>query len=239
MDNVMENVDVVNSIVNGSWFQDLADDKIQQLIELSTIKEYKTGDFVYMVGQQQEHVYCIVDGKLSISIIDPAGEEFWLTIWEAGRWFGEAAFHEDGVMPLQARTMTPATIVAMPISAIDQVLENGTVFYRNLMLDMVGRAKLLYKLIEILLFRPLRSRVAMRVLHLAETFGEPDGSSIILPIKFSQSDFAQMSGGSRQRVNQIFRDWSDKGVVNKKDKRYVVQDIAALKAELEATEDYP
>lgn len=235
----MENIDAVRGLIQSGWFKGIDEDKTEKLIARSKVKDYAINDFVYMVGEKQENIFCVVDGKISISIIDPAGEEFGLTIWEAGTWFGEASFHDDGLMPLQTRAKTAAKVLVMPVSAIDEVLENGAFFYRNIVTDMTGRAKLLYKLIEILLFRPLRARVAMRLLHLIENFGEQDGTSIILPIKFSQSDFAQMSGGSRQRVNQIFRDWADSGIVNKQNKRYVVLDIQALQAELEATEDWP
>jgi len=190
-----------------------------------------------MVGQVQQSLYCIIDGQVTVSIVDPHGEEFGLTIWKPGNWFGESAFHEDNVMPLQAKAKTATSILEIPIKAIDEVLDNGTVFYRNIMLDIIGHSKLLYQLVEVLLFRPLRSRVAMRMLYLIETIGQADGDSVILPTKFSQSDFANMSGGSRQRVNQIFRDWADRGIINKQNKRYVVHNIHALKAELEATDE--
>ncbi len=233
----MQDSESIISVIDKQWFEGISHEKLKQLLELSTIKECAAGDFVYMVGEQQDHIFCIVDGKVSISIIDPNGEEFGLTIWEAGYWFGESALHNGEGMPLQARARTAAKVLVVPLSAIDQVLDNGAQFYRNIVIDMISRAKLLYKLIEVLLFRPLRARVAMRVLHLVESFGEHDGDQVILPIKFSQSDFAQMSGGSRQRVNQIFRDWAEKGIVNKENKRYVVKDMVALQAELEATEE--
>lgn len=229
--------ELINRILGGGWFDSISEPEIAHMVELSSVKKYRAGEFVYLVGDTQQNVFFILDGQVNISIIDPKGEEFVLTIWEAGGWFGETAFHSDSTMPLEARAKNDTTILVVPITAIDTALENGAMFYRNIMLDLIGRAKLLYKLVETLLFRPLRARVALRVLHLVELFGQPEGDSIVLPFKISQSDFARMSGGSRQRVNQIFRVWADMGIVNKQNKRYTVHDLDALKAEVEAAHE--
>ena len=117
------------------------------------------------------------------------------------------------------------------------IRDSAITFYKNITLDLIGRAKQLYQLVQLLLFRSLRARVAMRVILLIENFGENENGSMVLPIKFNQSDFAMMSGGSRQRVNQIFRRWAEAGIVKKENKRYVVHDMEALKQELKATDD--
>ncbi len=230
--------EVFKKIVGKGWFENVSEDEVAALVELSKIRRFNIGDFIYMVGDSQDSLFCILDGQVNISIIEPSGEEFGLTIWEEGVWFGEASLHEDGIMPLEARAKTTTEILVVPLSAIDSVLKNGAAFYRNIVIELIGRAKLLYKLVEILLFRPLRSRVAMRVLFLLEHVGEPqENGDVVMTVKFSQSDFAKMSGGSRQRVNQIFREWADKGVMSKQNKRYVVHNVDALQAELEAMEE--
>lgn len=233
----LDKTSLLEQVSAGGWLHGISDAEISSVIELSTVKKFGVGEFIYMVGDEQQNLFCILDGQVSISIIDPRGEEFVLTIWETGGWFGEAAFHQSSEMPLEARAKTEVTVLLVPIPVIDTVLSNGATFYRNIMIDMVGRAKLLYKLVETLLFRPLRARVAMRILHLVELFGQQEGDSIVLPFKISQSDIARMSGGSRQRVNQIFRDWSDKGFISKENKRYMIHNIDALTVEMDAIDD--
>ncbi len=229
--------DKVISIVKTGWFNGTSNQQIEKILKYSKIREYRADDFVYMAGAHSQSLYCILDGKVSLSIIDPKGDEFGLAIWTVGHWFGETAIGRESKMPLQSRVMHGATLLEVPIKAIDEVLDDSAEFYRNIMLDMIERTRLLFSLVELLMFRPLRARVAMRVLSLVEMFGEPDGDTLVLPIKFSQSDFAMMSGGSRQRINQIFRQWASQGIFQKKNKRYVVLDLSALKREVEATED--
>ena len=137
-------------------------------------------------------------------------------------------------MPLEACAITDLKVLIVPVTVIDTILENGTLFYKNVMRDVIGRSQMLYKLVEMLLFSTLQARLAARVLHLTNIFGKPGPEGISLQLELSQSDFARMSGGSRQRVNMIFRDWASRRVVSKQKKHYVIHDIPALEAELKA-----
>ena len=227
----------IQNIARNGWFKDISAAEIEMLVSKAHVRTYEVGECLYTVGEKSQGFYCILDGRVTLSIVEPNGEEFGLTIWDAGAWFGEAAMHDDGVMPIQAKVSSKAKVLVLPVSAIDACLPNPSSFYYNVTMDMIGRAKQLYQLVELLLFKPLRARVAMRVIHLIEMFGKEENGSYILPLKFNQSDFAEMSGGSRQRVNQIFRHWAEQGIVKKENKRYVVHDIKALREELDATED--
>lgn len=231
----MDKQEVFSKIAGNGWFDDIEDQKVAQLIDLSAVKKYSTGEFVYMIGDVQDSIFFILEGQVKVSIVGQDGEEFVLTIWESCSWFGEAAFHSDHTMPLEVRATKDSKILAIPVNAIDAVLDNGAMFYRSIMLDMIGRAKLLYRLVEALLFMPLNARVAVRMLHLLQMFGEQGEDGMVLPLKFSQSDFARMSGGSRQRVNKVFRQWAEDGVVTKKGRNYIVHDVAALEAIVEGT----
>ena len=37
--------------------------------------------------------------------------------------------------------------------------------------------------------------------------------ALVVDLKLTQNDFARLALGSRQRVNKIFRDWSERGIV--------------------------
>ncbi|GAA6138709.1 Crp/Fnr family transcriptional regulator [Arenicella sp. 4NH20-0111] len=226
-------IENIVELAQKGWFQGVPHDEASQLVQLSSLKALQQGEFVYMIGSQPESVFCILEGQVKLSIIDPSGEELVLTIWEKGRWFGEASFEEHMGMPLEAQAITDASILVVPISVIEQTLSNTAPFYKNIMLDIIARAKLLYQLVETLMFKPLNARVATRVLHLVELFGQDGDEGVVLPVKFSQSDFARMSGGSRQRVNQIFRRWGEEGIIVKRNNRYVITDVGALREESE------
>lgn len=231
----MGEYEMLDKITVSRWFEGVDKAKIAQLVALSSVKTYSPGEYVYMMGDERDSLFYVLDGQLKISIAGKEGEEFVLTTLESDNWFGESAFELGQAMPLEVSATTESKMLVLPVSAIDAVLENGATFYRNIMMDLISRSRLLYRLIEILLFMPLNARVAVRMLYLLQMFGEKSSEGMVLPLKFSQSDFARMSGGSRQRVNKVFRQWSEEGIVTKKGSNYIVHDMAALEAQTESS----
>ncbi|MFQ3247143.1 MAG: CRP-like cAMP-binding protein [Arenicella sp.] len=232
----LEKQQVLRVATNQGWFIGLNDEETSRLVELSRLTTYATDEVIYTVGDIQKYLYCIIEGLISISLIGDEGDIFPLTIWETGNWFGEGALHESSVMPVEASAAANTKVLIIPIDVIDSALDNHTVFYKNILHDVIGRTQQLYHLVELLLFKTLQARVAAKVLHLVKLIGEETPEGIKLPLDFSQSDIALMSGGSRQRVNKIFRTWSCVGTITKQDGRYLVHDLDALHAEVNARE---
>ena len=222
---------VLSIASNQGWFEGLNSDEITRLVELSKIRSYQAEELVYVPGEKQDNLYCIIEGLVKVSLVNQQGDTFPLTIWEAGNWFGEGALSQGSVMPVEASAHVDTKVLVLPIAEIDNALKNGITFYKNIVQDMIGRTQLLYRLVDMLLFKTLRARLAARILHLIKLFGEPCSDGVRLPLEFSQSDFAQMSGGSRQRVNRIMGEWYSSGIMTKQEKRYVVHNLQGLEAE--------
>ncbi len=223
----------LGATLNRGWFKGLNEDEIKRLIDVSELHTYSADQTVYIPGERQENLFCIIDGLIRVSLVSDEGDYFPLIIWEAGHWFGEGALFEDSVMPVQTMAEVETKLLVIPISKIDNTLDNSVIFYKNILHDMIGRTQLLYRLVDMLLFKTLKERVAARILHLLNLFGTPSDNGMVLTLEFSQSDFARMSGGSRQRVNKIFGSWYSSGIMTKQDKSYVIHDIQALQAEID------
>ena len=124
-------------------------------------------------------------------------------------------------------------VLVIPIARVLAVAERYPLMYRNLFRDNVDRSRGVYTLLGGVLFYPLRARLAGRVLELVNDHGESRDGGVYLHISLSQNDFARLAFGSRQRINRIFRDWSDAGIVQMRDDKYFIQDLGALRRELE------
>jgi len=189
-----------------------------------------------MPGDEQVNLYYTILGCVQVSIVGNAGHQFILTSMKDGQWFGESAILGETKV-LEVQTIVPSTLLVVPLAAVKQVTVNEPGFYKNILEDHMKRVQLLYELIAGMLFLPLRARLAGRFLYLLEMFGKVTEEGVVLDMKLSQQDFARMSMGSRQRINKIFREWQAKDIYYKRNGRYIVKNIGALKEELEADED--
>ncbi len=102
---------------------------------------------------------------------------------------------------------------------------------------LINDSRGIYQLLSWLAFYPLRSRLARRLVMLANDHGQQNNDGIVIELKMSQSDFALLSLGSRQRVNMILSEWRERGIVDKRSARYVILDIEALKREVDVEDD--
>ena len=89
----------------------------------------------------------------------------------------------------------------------------------------------MYRLMTNMLFYPLKSRLALRLLVMIEVHRGRNGSSACLETTMTQSDFANMIRGSRQQVNRVFRQWDQEGIVHFVGGQYHVPSVDRLVAE--------
>jgi CRP/FNR family cyclic AMP-dependent transcriptional regulator len=77
----------------------------------------------------------------------------------------------------------------------------------------------------------VESRLAKAILQLAERFGKEERrGEIMLTLKLSQQELANMVGATRELVNKRLRTWQDQGIIELLKGRVVIRDAAALAA---------
>lgn len=221
-------------IANSRWFAELPEAAINQLASNARSKRYQSGEFVYLVGDLLENIFCVVSGKVRISLISVEGQKFLLTDLEPGQWFGEAALAQQSFRLQEARAEEDTEILQIPRITVLSTADKFPTLYKNLLFSHFYRTQAVYELLAGMVFYPLKSRLAGRLLNLADRHGRETGDGIRLEVKMSQLEFAQMTMGSRQRVNKVLRDWVHRGILQKQKDFYIIADIERLKAEVEA-----
>ncbi len=222
--------DSIQQMLSNSWFNGISNTHINNLLERCTLRSLNDHDPVYLSGVKSHNVYLIVKGRIKFTILSSSGSEFVLAVWEQGRCFGESALSEDGIMPLEARADGETSVLAMPTLDIKRVL--GPEFERfqaNISKDLIERSKQMYKIVDVLLFSSLESRIASRLLNLLQQYGVKKPNCTQLTIQINQAEIAKMTGGSRQRVNKVLSRWNEEGLIGRKNQIYDVYDVEELK----------
>jgi hypothetical protein len=81
-------------------------------------------------------------------------------------------------------------------------------------------------------FLPLRGRVALTLIELAEHFGESVGADrIMIRQKFGQLDLAAMAGIARENVNRILAEWKRRKLIGRISGYYCIENMQALQSE--------
>lgn len=235
-ESLVEN-NLLNLVKRAFWFQDIPQSALVALAESGKVREYKANEYFYYFGEVTKHVYCILSGRVQVGIRSSVGQEFTITELKPSEWFGEASLAGEHGRILDARAKGKTTVVMFPIAPVVELGERYPVLYRNLFLDQINKARGAYTLLGGMLFYPLRMRLAGRLLEFMGKHGEKADGGTYLNINLSQNDFAALCMGSRQRVNKIFSEWKEAGIVDIRDGRYFLQNVEALEALLYEMEE--
>lgn len=221
-----------NIIAQSPWFADAPAAVLDKLAAAATLEQFAAGTYLWTTGQATNEVFGLVSGRLRISMASAMGQEFALIDWEPGAWLGEQILGIEIPNMLEVRVLEPSELLAVPGRLIREVGESWPVLYRNLFHADCVNTRGLYEILSGVLFYPLKARVAGRVLALIEEHGQRVEDGLLLDIKLSQKDFARLSMGSRQRVNRIFRDWDQQGLVESRGDYLLIKDVRGLQSEM-------
>ncbi len=218
------------------WFSNLPDEALEQLVSAAGFKDLSVGSYIYEQGRPTREIFCVVSGRVRVSLLSPNGQEFALVEREPGTWFGEPGLVDDEGRVIEATVIEPTRLLIIPRDVVLSVGERYPRMYENLFRYSQGILRSLHELIGGILFYPLKARVAGRLLHLCQEHGQPMDGGLLLDIKVSQNDFARLALGSRQRVNRVFRDWANRGLVEIRNDHIWVRDIESLQQEIDLFE---
>ncbi|MGB0938151.1 MAG: Crp/Fnr family transcriptional regulator [Colwellia sp.] len=215
-----------------NWFQGVPDEAYLELVKSAKIRHFDERKFLYRLGDTTESVYGVITGFVRIKISSEQGQEFAITEFSTDDWFGEFSLSEQPVRMFEAQALENSSIIEIPKRVVKSVSERYPVIYKNLFLDQSDRTLKMCELLSGMLFYPLKARLAGRLLWFAQHYGQSLNGSVILDKKMSQTELADLTSGSRQRVNKILKEFEARGILTIQGQRYCINDMAALKDEI-------
>lgn len=229
----VQDYDVVAVLSRSPWFTGLPAAAHERLAKSARIRAYRKNSYLYTIGETSSDIYCILSGRVRMLLSSELGQEYAVRDLEPESWLGEQFLVTDMPTVLDMKIIENATILVIPRAVVLAVGEEYPVMYKNIFVHHIPRSRGMVLLLLGMAFYPLRSRLAGRFLALAEEHGLQGEDGVYLDVHLSQNDFAQLSLGSRQRINKILSEWREGGILEVEHNRYLIRDLAALQAELE------
>ena len=80
--------EIIETVSTGVWFKNVPVEGVERLAARATLKSYEPHQFLYMLGEVPDHVFCVVEGSICISLSSSNGQQFMLALLYPGYWFG-------------------------------------------------------------------------------------------------------------------------------------------------------
>ena len=192
------------------FFSRLSDHELDTVRSLAAEKTYPKNAVVLTEGEMGDSLYTIQSGKVKVFIGDEEGREITLKILGAGDFFGEMSMIDKQPRSASVTTLEAATFLVLSHAAFERCVEQAPHIGNVVMQVLAQRVREADRKIGTLALMDVYGRVASTLLELSVY---SDGK-LMVGEKLSQQDLANMVGASREMVNRILKDLSDRGFIS-------------------------
>ena len=192
------------------FFTQLNDKELDVVRAVATEKHYAKNAVVLTEGEMGDSLFMIQSGKVKVFIGDEEGREIILKILSPGAFFGEMSMIDKQARSASVTTLEASTFLVLAHAAFEKCVDQVPRIATLVMQCLAQRVREADRKIGTLALMDVYGRVASTLLELAV---HKDGK-LIVGEKLSQQDLANMVGASREMVNRILKDLTDRGFIS-------------------------
>ncbi|KJR41048.1 CRP/FNR family transcriptional regulator [Candidatus Magnetoovum chiemensis] len=188
-------------------FRNLTEMEISSILDKINISAMKKGEIVIYPEDTNDIFYAILDGKIKITKTDYEGKEIILAFHDKGDFFGELSLIDGRTCPATAVVVEDAVIAFIRRDDFYKILHTQHKVVDNLLELFCGRLRYTWSTLEMLTLDNAAKRIRKFFLIHSNRFGSKKGASVIINIKLTHKDIADMTGVTRETVTRILNDW--------------------------------
>lgn len=209
-------------------FSAMTEEEMQYVHQRTVMREIRRKEVLYLPGEPGDRIYLLKSGVVKISALPEDGREVILTLLRKGEVFGEEAVLDDAPRDHMAEAYEDALICMIARKDFIEMIRKfpGLSFSVTRLIGF--RLKTFRNRVEGLLFKGTAARLAQVLVDLSRDHGVRDDYGILLPLRLSQTDLANLIGVTRESVNLALGDFRKRGLVERDGRTMRLIDPEAL-----------
>ncbi len=208
----------------------LSPDWMERLVAAARLLRIRAGELVVEHGGAHPGMVILHEGELELSITGHTGRRHVLARISRGQTFGIVAALDTQPALYTSRACEASTVLIIPRETLLEAVRANGDFALDLLLDLAGRTRLLYRFVGAQATLPPLGRVAnvlLTVMALRGPLADEDG---VVDLRFSQTDIADMLGITRQSLGTQLKALQATGAISLQYRGIRVLDVPALMA---------
>lgn len=190
------------------------------------------GELLFAQGDAADSFYMLDAGEIEIGVLSPGGRKLALEVMTPGEIFGEIGLFA-GKRTASATAIGQARLRRVRRGDLLVAIRSEPELALQFIDLLCERLRVVSEKLEERSFMPLPTRMARRLLHLADKLAPTDG---VIPV--SQAALADFAGATREAVAKTLAVWRARGWVGLSRGIVQVKDKEALRLIAESADDY-
>ena len=215
---------------NSMWFGTLPADVQAAVLGAGATRSLSKGQALFLQDGESTGLHAVVSGEMHIVGTNVAGNEAIMAIMRPGDWTGFLSCLDGLPHAYSGIAIQPSTVFSLRPAAVRAIFERDVSTFRLLLAPKLAVARRVERYLIEDMALPLARRLAARLIDLGRWAYGPSEGPIVALGHLSQEQLAMSVHASRQKVNEILRDFAARGFVEFRYGRVRVIDVPALES---------
>jgi cAMP-binding proteins - catabolite gene activator and regulatory subunit of cAMP-dependent protein kinases len=195
------------------FFREVDSDVLESLVPYLAERTFKKGTVIFFEGDEGDDVYFIRSGAVQIYTFDGTKKVI-LAYLRDGEYFGEMAMIKPGARRSASAEAAQLTkVYALKRSAFERLIMEHPRLALYILDDTMERLRRANQQIYDLTFLNVRTRILKRLLRLAQENGTETPEGLLIGMKVTHQQMAEMVGAVRETVTKVFNELQEEGII--------------------------
>jgi len=217
---------------NVSWplLATLTEDERREVLALARRRRFARNEVLCHEGDPADSLHLVARGRLSVRVSLDSGDSAMINVLGPGAYFGELALlSSNGRRTATISALEGAETLVIDTAAFQRLRARNPAFERTISALLGHRVEELSRRLLESMYLGLDRRLSQRLLELRAEYANGDDSATVA-VPLTQTQLADLVGGTRPSVNQALQRLVDQGVVSVSRGRVEVLDVRKLRA---------
>ena len=178
------------------------------------------GKALFTQGDRHDGIFLIESGTIKVFYTAPSGREITLAYWYPGNFVGGPEVFGEGKHVWSGIAVRNSAVVALSGADIRSLVEQMPELSFGIIDGLVFKGKCYSALAQMLGTRSVGERLTLLLRSLCQLYGTVEGNALVIAAAYSQQDFANMVGSTRQWVTVTLNRLEKDGIL-KVEKRHI------------------
>lgn len=180
------------------------------------------GECFFRQGAGAQFFHVLQHGRVKITRTTPDGQLVLLRLIVPGEAFGGVAAFGDRKFPVSAEAGEDCVALIWNGQTMDRLLRRYPQLAMNLINLLAERLHDMQSRYEELATEQVEQRLARTLLRLVQRTGRRVDGGVLVDVRLSRQDLAEMSGASLFTVSRMLKRWQEAGIIQSRRQRILV-----------------
>jgi CRP-like cAMP-binding protein len=206
-------VDARELLAGLSLFDGLSAAEVSALLQLTTRKKLRARQVLCRRGDPGGQLHGVLSGRLRVISEGDDGREAILNLIDPGDVIGEISLLDSRPRSASVEAVEDSVLLSLHRRDLLPFFERNPKAAMKLASVLATHVRRLSELVEDTVFLGLPSRLAKKLLSLAQRYGKDTPEGLLIDLRLPQHELGELVGTSRESINKQLRQWAEEGLV--------------------------